>query len=1014
MHISRKLISARRKTLSLLALFLFAASLFLGFTHTAMAGTVGANMFCIPSPSCPSPNDASVFFRYTTDKNTYAPGETITVSVHINSDDNPIGTGCYRIAVSTDGGATSQSFPACQDPSAFPAGVDFDISATAPAVAGPFNISFATSLNVYRGVPWRDIPLTVGVPLSVTANPVAAITLPNTAFTITYAVTNGNAATQCRLLNNVGVALTAYGPCTGSITHNTPAGPGVYGYFVQADKAGEIAQSGMVSVTVNPAVPIAGTCGPANGQTLAVAPAAPAQLCNTGTPSAVAGSGPWTWNCLGQNGGANSPQCSALLAVGATYSITASAGANGSIVPSGNVIVASGANQAFTITPSPGYVTTLTVDGVNVGAAPVWTFNNVVVNHTISASFALAVCPTYCCDFFVPGGDFDFQTCNFPVDVGPMCTLLGGVASGGNCPAAVPQPVLSITDPVAYGNVNVGDPAGVTRTISITNSGSVGTDVTLLFPPAPGANYSCTGGPTVNVPAGATRTRDCRLTTNLVGNIGGLATAIAVGHPTANKNFTITGTGVDGTNLSIFDVYNATPVSGTPHPINIGIVSTLFTRNYDFQIENAGSGLMDYTVVKQGGGSAGYSNSGTCGGTLNDSTTHTCRVTFSGGVGAGPQNATYRITNTTANPDVVYDIVFTSTVQSGPILQIIESPAQAQFSVALGGGRYDANFNNVNIGSNRMGRMSIINTGDLPLSFSWPALNSNGFTTAARALMSIPAGGSHNFTSTFAPTLPSGAKLADLLITTNDPAWPAGLTLRMLGTAVPVPSLSVTTQTGGSWGFGTGPGNLSFGDQEVTAGARSLWVRIQNTGSLASDVVIPALVAPFSRAPNSLNVSPGSTQEFTVSFDPAVANFYSTSLNLGATGYATPFVLNINGNGMNTPPGITPMSIDFGRTVVNKQKDLVVAITNTDTLGRDFGTVDLSLLDPQFTCINPAPCRIVLGPGASRNITLRFSPSSVGVKNTSLFFTGGQNGIDGFTIPVTGVGIRPLIQYKEN
>lgn len=54
-----------------------------------------------------------------------------------------------------------------------------------------------------------------------------------------------------------------------------------------------------------------GLCGPANGGLYSQAPST--GLCSAGTPSAVSGSGPWTWNCNGANGG-NNASCSANLA----------------------------------------------------------------------------------------------------------------------------------------------------------------------------------------------------------------------------------------------------------------------------------------------------------------------------------------------------------------------------------------------------------------------------------------------------------------------------------------------------------------------------------------------------------------------------------------------------------------------------------------------------------------------------------------------------------------------------
>jgi len=70
------------------------------------------------------------------------------------------------------------------------------------------------------------------------------------------------------------------------------------------------------------------------------------------------------------------------------YTIDASAGASGSISPSGSVSVTEGDDQAFTITPNGGYqVSDVMVDGDSVGAVTSYTFSNVQANHTISASF---------------------------------------------------------------------------------------------------------------------------------------------------------------------------------------------------------------------------------------------------------------------------------------------------------------------------------------------------------------------------------------------------------------------------------------------------------------------------------------------------------------------------------------------------------------------------------------------------------------------------------------------------
>jgi hypothetical protein len=86
------------------------------------------------------------------------------------------------------------------------------------------------------------------------------------------------------------------------------------------------------------------------------------------------------------------------LKVAISYTITASAGANGSITPSGAVKVDYGFDQAFVITAATDYlIRELLVDGVAVPAAAdkasyafTYTCTNVTADHTISVSFMKA------------------------------------------------------------------------------------------------------------------------------------------------------------------------------------------------------------------------------------------------------------------------------------------------------------------------------------------------------------------------------------------------------------------------------------------------------------------------------------------------------------------------------------------------------------------------------------------------------------------------------------------------
>ena len=76
--------------------------------------------------------------------------------------------------------------------------------------------------------------------------------------------------------------------------------------------------------------------------------------------------------------------------------ITATAGDNGKIAPAaGTITVPKGKSETFTITPDSGYrIKDVLVDGKSVGAVSTYTFENVVDNHTIHATFARKHTPT--------------------------------------------------------------------------------------------------------------------------------------------------------------------------------------------------------------------------------------------------------------------------------------------------------------------------------------------------------------------------------------------------------------------------------------------------------------------------------------------------------------------------------------------------------------------------------------------------------------------------------------------
>jgi DNA-binding beta-propeller fold protein YncE len=111
--------------------------------------------------------------------------------------------------------------------------------------------------------------------------------------------------------------------CTGSYPYNTAvtivASPAVGSTFdgwtgcdYSYDTTCNIVMTGDKAITASFGLITAnGACGTSNGRVLRSAPTE--DLCSTGTPSAVIGTGPWTWTCFGVNEGTDA-SCSANFA----------------------------------------------------------------------------------------------------------------------------------------------------------------------------------------------------------------------------------------------------------------------------------------------------------------------------------------------------------------------------------------------------------------------------------------------------------------------------------------------------------------------------------------------------------------------------------------------------------------------------------------------------------------------------------------------------------------------------
>ena len=172
--------------------------------------------------------------------------------------------------------------------------------------------------------------------------------------------------------------------------------------------------------------PVNGACGNAHnsGNTPLLTSAPSGGLCSAGTPSSVtSASTTFTWSCAGTGGGTTG-SCQAPRG----YSVSPSAGANGSISPDTEQVVAYQATPSFTLSPNSGYV----VDGVNGTcggsiAGNTYTTATVAQNCAFIANFQPA--PTYAITASVHANVGGVASCN------PATVTHGGNATCTATPA---------------------------------------------------------------------------------------------------------------------------------------------------------------------------------------------------------------------------------------------------------------------------------------------------------------------------------------------------------------------------------------------------------------------------------------------------------------------------------------------------------------------------------------------------------------------------------------------------
>jgi alpha-tubulin suppressor-like RCC1 family protein len=206
--------------------------------------------------------------------------------------------------------------------------------------------------------------------------------------------------------------------------------------------------------------PVNGACGTANGQTFTTLTSTSNGLCSSGTVGNFLGSGPWTWNCNGSNGGTTA-NCSASV----TPVDGACGTANGGSFPTAPTTNLCSKGTATPVPPTlSGSQWTWSCNGSNGGAT---------VNCSALAPVVNGACGTANGGTFATAPATNLCSAGTPTPVGSngglwtwSCTGLNGGSNDDTCAALISSPVNG-----ACGSAN-GQSLSSAPTTNLCNAGT--------------------------------------------------------------------------------------------------------------------------------------------------------------------------------------------------------------------------------------------------------------------------------------------------------------------------------------------------------------------------------------------------------------------------------------------------------------------------------------------------------------------------------------------------------------
>ncbi len=326
------------------------------------------------------------------------------------------------------------------------------------------------------------------------------------------------------------------------------------------------------------------------------------------------------------------------------------------------------------------------------------------------------------------------------------------------------------------------------------------------------------------------------------------------------------------------------------------------------------------------------------------------------------------------------------------LLKTISDPqAPSPFSLNLS--PQSLNFGSIAIGSSQTQTLILTNTGNTNVGLSSIAISINGinpYSLTHTCGSSILAGSSCSISIKFSPTIAQSYS-GSLSVS---PVSGDIIFAQVTGQSVsPTPSYSVSRTS------------IAFGNLSINNPSAPSTITVTNTGgtiiSLPATWISFSTTGQYSQTNNcATSLVVGASCNINVIFKPTSTGLKTSTLNLRPTGITSKAIA-MTGTGVTSVATLSPTSLAFGTLKVNSvSPGKIVTVTNTGTASVSLIFAFTGTALTQFKQTNNCPSS--LAAKSSCQVTLAFSPTSIGSKSARLSVT--PLGGTAKTVTLTGTG----------